>query len=79
LTVREPIWIVPSVGSSRPAIIRSAVLFPHPDGPSSTRNSWSLISSVRSSTATTSPKRLVTPSNATRLIPCTPPVVCGER
>src|ERR1019366_3264554 len=38
-TTRPPIEIVPSVGSSRPAMRRSAVDFPHPEGPTRTRNS----------------------------------------
>ena len=33
LTTRSPMRIVPSVIVSRPATIRSAVVFPHPDGP----------------------------------------------
>ena len=42
--------------------MRSSVLLPQPDGPTSTMNSPSSIASVTSSTATTSPgKRLVTP------------------
>ncbi len=32
-TTRPPIEIVPSVIVSRPATMRSAVVFPHPDGP----------------------------------------------
>src|ERR671932_2014378 len=51
LTTRPPIVIVPSEISSRPATIRSAVVFPQPDGPASTRNSPSWISSVSSWTA----------------------------
>ena len=39
LTMRPSIAIVPDVTSSRPAIIRSRVVFPQPDGPTSTRNS----------------------------------------
>ena len=35
-TTRSPIAIVPSVRSSRPAIIRSTVVLPHPDGPTRT-------------------------------------------
>src|SRR5665811_2310578 len=38
-TTRPPIEIVPSVGSSRPAMRRRAVDFPHPEGPTRTRNS----------------------------------------
>ena len=35
--------ISPAVGRSKPAIIRSVVVFPHPDGPSSEKNSPALI------------------------------------
>src|SRR5450432_317174 len=62
-TTRPPIWIVPSLISSSPAIIRSAVDFPHPDGPTSTMNSPSLISRLRSLTAFIPPAyTLSTPS-----------------
>src|SRR6187431_111072 len=68
-TTRSPIEIVPWLIFSRPATIRSAVDFPHPDGPTRIRNSPSATSSVRSSTATTGPGyTFVTPSNATRAI-----------
>ncbi len=67
-TTRSPMRISPAVMSSRPAIMRSAVLFPQPDGPSSTRNSSSSTSSERSSTATTSPYRFVTLSSTTPLM-----------
>jgi hypothetical protein len=43
----------PSVTSSSPAIIRSSVDFPHPDGPTSTMNSPSRMSSVIASIAVT--------------------------
>src|SRR3954447_20611460 len=58
----EPaIVMLPLVGSSRPATIRSVVVLPQPEGPrsakklpcSTTRSSWS--------TAVKAPKRLVTP------------------
>src|SRR5437016_1986349 len=39
LTTRSPILISPEVMFSRPAIIRSSVDLPHPDGPTSTTNS----------------------------------------
>jgi hypothetical protein len=55
LTTRSPIEIVPAVISSSPAMDRSAVDFPHPDGPTSTTNSPSAISRLRSSTALTPP------------------------
>ena len=44
LTTRSPILSTPSEMSSSPATIRSAVVFPHPDGPTSTMNSPSWIS-----------------------------------
>src|SRR5215213_769791 len=59
----SPIRTVPAVGSSRPATIRSVVVLPQPDGPSSAKNDPCGTVSVRSSTAVKSPKRLVTPSS----------------
>ena len=49
------IW--PSVGSSKPPIIRSVVVLPHPDGPSSEKNSPSPITRSTRSTAVTTPRR----------------------
>src|SRR6478609_8667019 len=43
-TTRSPMRISPDVMFSRPAIIRSRVDLPHPDGPTSTTNSPSRIS-----------------------------------
>jgi len=37
-TASAPILIVPAVGFSRPAISRSAVVLPQPDGPTRMRN-----------------------------------------
>jgi len=51
LTTLSPMRISPLVISSRPATIRSAVVFPQPDGPTRIRNSPSFTSSVRLSTA----------------------------
>src|SRR5207247_1111136 len=45
--------------------IRRAVVFPQPDGPTSTRNSASRTARLRSLTATTAPKRFVTWSYVT--------------
>jgi len=56
LATRPPIEIVPEVISSRPAIERSAVDLPQPDGPTRTMNSPSLISRLRSSTPVTPPE-----------------------
>ena len=55
----------PPVGCSKPAMMRSVVVFPHPDGPSSEKNSPRPIRRVRSSTAVKPPKRLVTASSST--------------
>ena len=46
------IWIVPVVGSSNPAIMRSVVVFPQPDGPRKETSSPFSISRLKSSTAT---------------------------
>ncbi len=55
----------PSFGSSKPPIIRSSVVFPHPDGPRREKNSPFRMSSDTASTAATSPKRFVTPRIST--------------
>src|SRR5262245_9302881 len=71
-TSRPPITISPESASSRPATARRIVLFPHPDGPSRTRNSPSAIRSETSLTASTLPKRLtrcLIRMSATRLLP----------
>src|SRR5689334_17473470 len=65
LTTRSPIRRVPEVISSRPAIIRRLVVFPQPEGPTSTMNSPSPISRLRSFTAWKSPYILLTFSNVT--------------
>src|SRR5829696_2710803 len=75
LTTWSPIKTLPPVMSSRPAIIRRAVDFPQPDGPTKTTNSPSGISKFILSTATTSsPKTLVTSSRVTSAIPLPPSV-----
>ncbi len=58
--------IVPSEGSSSPAIMRSAVDLPQPEGPTNTMNSWSWISRSSCSMTLTSPKRFAIPWNAMR-------------
>ena len=50
-TTSPPIFSSPSLMSSSPAIIRSAVDFPQPDGPTRITNSPSLISRSMSLTA----------------------------
>src|SRR4029453_16800189 len=68
-TPRGPPRIEPSSGVMNPAIRRSSVVLPQPLGPSSVTNSRSPISRLRSRTAVTAPKRLVTRSI---WIPATP-------
>ena len=53
LTTRSPKLTVPEVISSRPATIRSAVVLPQPEGPTSTTNSPSATSRSRESSAFT--------------------------
>src|SRR5690348_14253416 len=65
VTSTSPIEIVPSVISSRPAIIRKSVDLPQPEGPTSTMNSPSSTARLTSSTATTPPENaLVTFSSS---------------
>ena len=55
LTTCPPIAISPPLISSSPAIMRSVVDLPQPDGPTRTTNSWSLISRSIPFTACTPP------------------------
>src|SRR6187200_1268095 len=65
LTTSPPIFRSPSEMSSRPAIIRSAVDFPQPDGPTRMTNSPSLIVRFMCLTASKpSGYRLTTSSNS---------------
>lgn len=50
--------MVPLVGASKPAIIRSTVVLPDPDGPSMEKNSPSAISRSTPATASVRPKDL---------------------
>src|SRR5467141_2079574 len=59
--------MVPSVGSRKPAIIRSVVVLPQPEGPSSETNSPRARASVARSTAVKAPKRQVTSRRASLL------------
>src|SRR5262245_29099724 len=61
VTSRSPKRIHPAVGSMNPAIIRSSVVFPQPDGPSRKNNSPALIVRSIESTATVPPKCLLKP------------------
>jgi hypothetical protein len=62
----------PSLALSSPAIRRSVVVLPQPDGPSSVTSVPGAISSDRGFSATTSPNRLVTFSNRTEPFMGTP-------
>src|SRR5690606_16815904 len=64
--------MLPSVISSRPAIIRKVVDLPHPDGPTRTTNSSSSMTRLTLLTATTLPYRLVTFSSTTLANALTP-------
>src|SRR4051794_27930216 len=55
--------ISPSVGASRPAIRRSSVDLPQPDGPTKTMNSPSAMSRSRPRNTSVRPKTLRTPRN----------------
>src|SRR5438477_8456649 len=71
VTSRPPMRISPAVASSRPPTIRSTVVFPDPDGPTSTRNSPSATSRSSDETATAPPgNALVTPERTIPDIRC---------
>src|SRR5574339_1114299 len=59
---RSPKRIRPRSRSLKPATMRSSVVLPQPDGPSSVKNSPSRTASETSSMARTSPKGRATPS-----------------
>src|SRR3981189_2699571 len=64
-TSRSPTLISPSDGSRKPAISRSVVVLPQPEGPSrQTSCPWSIRSDTLSTTAS-APNRLVRPRNST--------------
>ncbi len=52
--------MLPASGASKPAIMRSSVVLPQPEGPSRVKNSPGSIASVTSSIAVSAPKRRVT-------------------
>ena len=62
------ISIVPAVGLMKPAIIRSVVVLPQPDGPSSETNSPSCNVRLTSCTAGTVPNVLPSPVRTSLLI-----------
>src|SRR5882762_11077728 len=67
--VRPSSSMVPSLGSRKPAIMRSVVVLPQPDGPSSETNSPRVSASVARSTAVKAPKRQVTSRRTSLLTP----------
>src|ERR1700738_764507 len=71
-TMRPPMAMVPPLISSRPAIMRSVVDLPQPEGPTSTTNSRSLMSRLMSLTATTGPYALCTLVRTTSAIASDP-------
>src|SRR5258707_15597424 len=81
LTTSPPMRISPAETSSSPAIIRSVVLFPQPEGPTRTTNSLSGMSRLILRTASTSSKRFTTLRNATSAIayPRDPVIPDAER
>ena len=58
---RPSIVISPAVGFSNPAIIRSVVVLPQPDGPRNDTNSPFSTARLKSMTAATSPNSFCTP------------------
>src|SRR5262245_17871354 len=62
----------PASGRSNPAIKRSVVVLPEPDGPSRVKNSPGAMSRSTPSTATTSPYALRTSTSWTSGVSCAP-------
>ena len=64
VTSAPPIMIAPDVGSSSPAIMRSVVVLPQPEGPSKVTRVPAAIVNEMSLTAATSPYSLLTFRNS---------------
>ena len=74
-TTRSPMRISPAVMFSRPAIMRSSVDLPQPDGPTSTTNSPSAIEMSTPWMTWVVPKAFLTsriPTDAIRFLPLPP-------
>jgi hypothetical protein len=69
VTSRPPIEIVPDVGCSSPATMRSVVVLPQPDGPSSAKKDPSGTVRSRDSTAVKAPNSLRTPHSSRLALP----------
>src|ERR1051326_2331819 len=69
-TVRSPIPIPPSSGRSRPATLRSVVVLPQPDGPSSVKKLPGFTSKLTPASASTPPSCVLTDlhNSETRII-----------
>ena len=65
VTSSPPTMTVPALGSVKPAIIRSVVVLPHPEGPSREKNSPLAMSRSRLSTTVSLPNCLVRPRSDT--------------
>src|SRR5919197_1576797 len=83
---RSPNRISPASTAEKPAIVRSSVVLPQPEGPSRVNSSPSPISSETRSTAVAPPKRLVTSRSPIFIVieggpstvaPRTPPFALG--
>src|SRR5579862_4299689 len=61
VTSTSSIWIRPLLTGSSPAIMRSSVDFPHPEGPTNTTNSPSAIERSTLRMTAAAPNALVTP------------------
>ena len=72
-TTRPSMAIVPAVMSSRPASMRSSVDLPQPDGPTSTMNSPSAMSSEMPCSTFVAPKDFSILENETEAIRPSPP------
>ena len=68
----SPTRISPALGSTKPAIRRSVVVLPQPDGPSRQTRWPCSMASETSSTTATSPYRLVRLRNSTDATPILP-------
>src|SRR5271166_6786988 len=69
VTSRPPISIWPASGRSSPAINRSVVDFPQPEGPSRTRRVPGSAAKLTPSTAGSAPQTLVTEVLVTEVLP----------
>src|SRR5438094_1692991 len=69
LTTRSPNRISPASGRSKPAIMRSVVVLPQPEPPTSETSSPGWMSRESPSTATAPPKRFVRRSRPIRTLP----------